>query len=145
MLECDVFIIGCGPAGASLSLYLAQKNIKVIIAEKKKNLDRPVRCAGFVPVNIAGLFDFKISGINNQTEHLETYAAKNSSEKFQLISKTRAPGFILDRDIFINDIASRFTAAGGKLLKGTKVLSIHQNPIALLWFCPVRLQKITWR
>jgi digeranylgeranylglycerophospholipid reductase len=128
MLECDVFVIGCGPAGASLALYLAQKNIKVIVAEKKKNLDTPVRCAGFVPVNIAGLFDFKISGINNRTESLETYAAKNPSDKFHLIAKTSAPGFILDRDTFINDIASRFTASGGNLLKGTKVISIQQSP-----------------
>jgi flavin-dependent dehydrogenase len=128
MLECDVFVIGCGPAGASLAYYLSQKNIKVIVAEKKKTLDKPVRCGGFVPVNIAGLFDFKISGVNNQTEFLETYCAKNPSEKFHLISKTRAPGFILDRDSFITDIASRFTKAGGKLLKGTKVISIQQSP-----------------
>jgi|GEM_PF-963683 len=128
MLECDVFVIGCGPAGASLALYLAQKKIKVIVAEKKKNLDIPVRCAGFVPVNIAGLFDFKISGINNRTEFLETYAAKNLSDKFHLITKTSAPGFILDRATFINDIALRFTASGGNLFKGTKVNSILQNP-----------------
>jgi flavin-dependent dehydrogenase len=128
MLECDVFVIGCGPAGASLAWYLAQKNIKVIVAEKKKNLDSPVRCAGFVTINIAGLFDFKIDGINNQTRYLETYSAKTPLEKFQLISKTTAPGFILDRDIFINDIASRFTKSGGILLKGTKVISILQNP-----------------
>jgi digeranylgeranylglycerophospholipid reductase len=128
MLECDVFVIGCGPAGASLALYLAQKNIKVIVAEKKKNLDRPIRCAGFVPVNIAGLFEFKMSGINNRTESLETYAAKNPSDKFHLISKTSAPGFILDRDTFINDISSRFTASGGYLLKGTKVISVQQSP-----------------
>ncbi|HEX7560943.1 MAG TPA: hypothetical protein VF347_02015, partial [Candidatus Humimicrobiaceae bacterium] len=128
MLECDVFVIGCGPAGASLAWYLAQNNIKVIVAEKKKNLDTPVRCAGFVPINIAGLFDFKISGINNRSEYLETYAAENPSEKFHLISKISAPGFILDRDIFINDIASRFANAGGKLLKGTKVISAKHGP-----------------
>jgi flavin-dependent dehydrogenase len=128
MLECDVFVIGCGPAGASLAYYLTQKNIKVIVAEKKKNLDRPIRCAGLVSVNIAGLFDFKIRGINTQAEYLETYAAKNPSEKFHLISKTSAPGFILDRDTFINDIASRFTKAGGILLKSTKVISIQQCP-----------------
>jgi digeranylgeranylglycerophospholipid reductase len=128
MLDCDVFVVGCGPAGASLALYLAQKNIKVVVAEKKKNLDIPVRCAGFVPVNIAGLFDFKIRGINNRTESLETYAAKNLSDKFHIIAKTSAPGFILDRDIFINDIALRFTASGGGLFKGTKVNSILQSP-----------------
>ena len=128
MLECDVFVIGFGPAGASLAWYLAQKNIKVIVAEKKKSLDTPVRCAGFVPVNIAGLFDFKISGINNRSEYLETYVAENPFEKFHLISKISAPGFILDRDIFINDIASRFANSGGKLLKGTKVISAQHGP-----------------
>ena len=88
MLECDVFVIGCGPAGASLAWYLAQNNIKVIVAEKKKNLDRPVRCAGFVPINIAGLFDFKISGINNRLSTLKPMQPKTLLKSFILFLKS---------------------------------------------------------
>ncbi|MCK5567805.1 MAG: FAD-dependent monooxygenase, partial [Actinomycetia bacterium] len=35
ILKCDVLIIGAGPAGASLSLYLAEEGIDTILIDKK--------------------------------------------------------------------------------------------------------------
>lgn len=128
MQKCDVLVIGSGPAGASLAYYLAKKNLSVILAEKKKYIDRPVRCAEFVPANITGLFDFKISGINNQVRILETYSASSRKEKFRLLAQTAAPGFILDRDIFVNDIVSKYENLGGKLLKCKKAVAAKHNP-----------------
>ncbi|MBU4450454.1 MAG: FAD-dependent monooxygenase [Actinobacteria bacterium] len=127
MQKCDVLVIGGGPAGASLAYYLAKKNLRVVLAEKKKYIDRPVRCAEFVPANITGLFDFKISGINNQVRILETYCASSKKEKFRLFAQTAAPGFILDRDIFVNDIVSKYENLGGKLLKCKKAVAAKHD------------------
>ncbi len=125
--KCDVLVIGSGPAGASLAYYLAKKNLSVVLVEKKKNIDWPVRCAEFVPANIAGLFDFKISGINNEVSILETYCASSKKEKFKLIAQTAAPGFILDRHIFVNDIISKYESLGGELLKCNKAIAVKYN------------------
>lgn len=125
--KCDVLVIGSGPAGASLAYYLAKKNLSVVLVEKKKNIDWPVRCAEFVPANIARLFDFKISGINNEVSILETYCASSRKEKFKLITQTAAPGFILDRYIFVNDIVSKYESLGGKLLRCTKAIAVRHN------------------
>jgi len=120
-----VLIVGSGPAGASLAYYLAKKNLKVLLVEKKKHIDSPVRCAEFVSLNIASLFDFKIAGINNQTEILETYIAGNKNERFNLVASTPSPGFILDREIFIRDLVQRFKEIGGILATGTKFVALN--------------------
>ena len=128
MLECDVLIIGGGPAGSSLSYYLANNGIKVILAEKKKNIDTPLRCAEFVPANIAGLFDFKIYGINNQIDFMDTYVSPATENKdFEMTSQTDSPGFILDRDCFVKDIIERFEKLGGKFIKSSKALVVQNK------------------
>lgn len=127
MLECDVIIIGGGPAGASLAYYLAGKGLDIILVEKKKYIDHPVRCAEFVPSNVVNLFDFKINGINNCIEILETYIAASFSEKFRLFKQTAAPGFVLDRDILVSNIISRFKKLGGTFFNNTRAISIKQQ------------------
>ena len=50
--KCDVLIIGAGPAGASLVLYLEEEGISGILIDKKAEIDNPVRCAEYVPAAI---------------------------------------------------------------------------------------------
>ena len=123
MIECDVLIIGSGPAGASLAYYCKKNGLDTILVEKKKNVDRPVRCAEFVPANIVKLFDFKIAGINNQTDFIDTYIGDLNG--FEVIAKTKSPGFILDRDIFVKDLVTRFERDGGKFINCAKIISIE--------------------
>ena len=123
MIECDVLIIGSGPAGASLAYYCKKNGLDTILVEKKKNVDRPVRCAEFVPANIVKLFDFKIAGINNQTDFMDTYIGDSGG--FEVIAKTKSPGFILDRDIFVKDLVTRFERDGGKFINCAKIISIE--------------------
>lgn len=125
----DILVIGSGPAGASIAYYLAKKNFSVLLVEKKKNIDMPVRCAEFVPANIASLFDFKIYGINNQTDTLHTYVSGGFGCRFNLAACTPAPGFMLDRHIFVENITERFKKSGGILLKGTKVAELTSKNI----------------
>jgi len=121
----DAAVIGCGPAGASLAYFLSKKKLNVLLVEKKRNIDMPVRCAEFVPANIASLFDFKISGINNRTDCMETFICSRKGKVFKLEATTEAPGFILDRQVFTQNLAERFCSMGGLLLKGTKAITIN--------------------
>ncbi|MCL5072450.1 MAG: NAD(P)/FAD-dependent oxidoreductase, partial [Actinobacteria bacterium] len=118
-------------SGVSMEIILAQfinlppslSNLDTILVEKKKNVDRPVRCAEFVPANIASLFDFKIAGINSQTYFMDTYLG--GLNRFEVIAKTKSPGFILDRDIFVKDLVSRFERDGGRFINCARIISIE--------------------
>jgi digeranylgeranylglycerophospholipid reductase len=132
-INCDVLIVGAGPAGASLAYYLSGKNLDVILVEKKSKVENPVRCAELVPAAISAFFDFKISGINRTVDFMDTFVCWGAggiqgSEKvlppYKCLKRTRAPGFMLDRDIFVGDLCRRFADRGGLFLSGSRILSV---------------------
>jgi len=128
MLECDVLIVGAGPAGASLAYFLSEKKIKIVLIERKSKIEYPVRCAELVPVNFAGLFDFKICGINNQIDYMDTLVCEQSEYKkvdLSSIKKVSAPSFILDRDVFVKDVVAKFIKNGGIFFNRAKIQKLN--------------------
>jgi len=113
----DVAIVGSGPAGASLAYFLSCSDLKVILIEKKKVADMPVRCAELVPKTITQLYDGKIAGINNEVNYMETYI------KGKLVNTIKSPGFIMDRNKFIDFMIEEFVRKGGTYLNQTSFLN----------------------
>jgi len=71
--KCDVLIIGAGPAGAALAVFLSGTGLDIILIDKKSHIEEPVRCAEYVPAAFTGIFDFKLKGIDNEIEKLQTF------------------------------------------------------------------------
>ena len=115
--KCDVLIIGAGPAGASLALYLAEAGVNVILVDKKTKIDDPVRCAEYVPAAVSRLFKKPIAGISCKVAAMDTYI------DYKYVNTISSPGLMLDRPVFIESLISSFTSNGGKLLQGTSAIS----------------------
>ncbi len=45
----DILIVGCGPAGASLGFLMAKEGFKVLIVERKREIEEPTICGEFLP------------------------------------------------------------------------------------------------
>jgi digeranylgeranylglycerophospholipid reductase len=71
--KCDVLITGAGPAGASLAVFLSGTGLDIILIDKKRHIEEPLRCAEYVPAAFTGLFGFKLKGIDNRIEKLQTF------------------------------------------------------------------------
>ncbi len=121
ILKCDVLIIGAGPAGASLSLYLAEEGIDTILIDKKSEIDTPLRCAEYVPAAIGRLYGGPISGISCTTVSMDTYI------DYEYANTIPSPGFMLDRPVFLKSLIDSFTENGGKFLQATKALSFDDG------------------
>jgi len=119
--KCDVLIIGAGPAGASLALYLAEEGIGAILIDKKAEIDNPVRCAEYVPAAISRLFDGPISGISCLTATMDTYI------EYEYANTISSPGFMLDRPAFMKSLINNFTENGGRFLPGTRAVSFNDG------------------
>ena len=59
--DCDVLIIGGGPAGSGLAYHLAKNNIKVIVAEAQKFPRDKICGDGVSPIALAELDAMGIS------------------------------------------------------------------------------------
>ena len=120
-LKCDVLIIGAGPAGASLAYYLAGKGISTVLIDRKSKIEKPVRCAEYTPSAICRLFDFPISGIELATEAMTTYI------DYEEANTIKAPGFMIDRQVFIRSLVNDYLSKDGRLLKKTRAVSFNEK------------------
>ena len=59
-VNCDVLVVGCGPAGASAARAAAVRGAKVICIEKKSEIGVPVQCAEGVGTYLFPFLPFKI-------------------------------------------------------------------------------------
>ena len=118
---CDVLIVGAGPAGSSLAYYLSRKGLRVIIAEKKKKLEEPSRCAGFVPAAFLNLFEDKLDCIIQDIRYMETYI---DGEKESVL---RSPGYMIDRKKLVEENISKAIKSGCVFLDCAKVESIKSK------------------
>lgn len=76
--NCDVAIVGAGPAGSTLAFDLSQAGFKVILLDKEK-FPRNKVCAGGLPVKVLNILPFDISSVIEREiyEVMLTYKLKN--------------------------------------------------------------------
>jgi digeranylgeranylglycerophospholipid reductase len=113
VVECDVLVVGAGPAGSSAARAAAEAGAKTIFIEKKKEIGVPVQCAEgigeylipFLPFTIPEeLLKWRIDGLSFWTEDV-TIKRKGGSWS----------GYAIDRDSFDKWLANNAIGAGAVL------------------------------
>jgi digeranylgeranylglycerophospholipid reductase len=123
VIECDVLVVGAGPAGSSAARAAAEAGAKTIFIDKKKEIGVPVQCAEaigeylipFLPFTIPEEFlKWKIDGLSFWTEDI-TIKRKGGSWT----------GYAIDRDSFDNWLANNAIRAGAKLHLETELIDLE--------------------
>ncbi len=109
-IKCDVLVVGAGPAGASAALFLSEKDLKTVLVEKKANIDEPLRCAEFIPLNMLHLFQEKILSDPHAVTAMKTHVASKE------IASTKIKGAVIDRPLLLKKILGTFQQNGGTFL-----------------------------
>lgn len=116
--QCDVLIVGGGPAGSTVAKYCALKGLDTILIDAKKEIGSPVQCGEFVPKGLLmHLRDFPKDSIVTTISKMRSVIDKGEA------TETSSPGYMIDRDRFDQALAGQAVTSGAKLLTSTKAIA----------------------
>ena len=115
----DIVVVGAGPAGSSAAEAAASAGARVLVVERKHNIGRPVRCAEYIPARLLGEVSAGRGFVSQRVEGMETFLSGG------LIQRTRAPGLILERDLFDSALVEKAVGAGAELLTGASAVGLE--------------------
>jgi digeranylgeranylglycerophospholipid reductase len=123
MIECDVLVVGAGPAGSSAARAAALSGAKTIFIDKKREVGVPVQCAEGIGEYLFPYLPFKIP------KHLLVWKIDGISFWAEDITIERTgsnwSGYSINRDEFDKWLADKATKAGAKLMLETELIDLE--------------------
>ena len=111
-LTCDVLVIGAGPAGSTAARFAAQRNVTVILLERRESVGIPVRCAEYVPLPVSRYLTISSPSVLSQpVKGLITFIPGEPGYESPVI------GAMINRDRFDHELVQSAINAGTMLLK----------------------------
>ncbi|RJQ46513.1 MAG: NAD(P)/FAD-dependent oxidoreductase [Gaiellales bacterium] len=123
-LECDVLVVGAGPAGSAAARSAAAAGARVIVAERRRTIGYPARCAGFVPRPFMSHPGIPGAAVIQPVERMITHHPLG-------VEESRSVGYIVERELFDQELATSAAAAGAGIMSGCRA-SIREDGSAIL-------------
>ncbi|MDY0387900.1 MAG: geranylgeranyl reductase family protein [Methanolobus sp.] len=133
----DIIVVGAGPAGSTAAMYAAEKDLSVLLVEKKKDIGVPLQCGGFLPhypilqelvpnAELPVTLEEIPSDCIHATASYQRFIAPNGISK----------GFDVDADAidrrrFDKHLAKEAGKAGAELLVGTNVIKVDDTKLLM--------------
>jgi len=124
-VDCDVLVVGGGPAGCSAAAGAAEEGMDTVLIEKEDEIGKPVECAEgigsyllpLVPFDIPDeLLEWRIDGMKMQTRDHE-------------VTRRGAlwRGWSLDREKWDKWLAKEASDRGVEVMTGTELVSVDRK------------------
>ena len=126
LISCDILVVGAGPAGAAAALAAAERNTRVLMVERRKDIGSPVQCAEYIPAMLLGRLKLDKSFISQPIRAMKTHVPGEPAVE------TRAPGFTIHRDRFDQAMARAAENAGAELMVSTRAVRRIDRQTVLL-------------
>jgi digeranylgeranylglycerophospholipid reductase len=124
-IECDVLVVGAGPAGSSTARATAKMGLKTILIEEDNQIGKPVQCAEGIGSYLLPFLPFKIPGnllkweIKGMYFWADDMAIKKEGDIWS--------GYSINRMEWDNWLASMAQKEGAEILTNTKLLSLDMD------------------
>ena len=123
--DCDILIVGAGPAGSSAALTAACEGMRVLVIERRAMIGTPVRCAEYIPAPLLGEVNLGRHFVVQAVRGMRTILPGGD------IKETLAPGFTIRRDLFDQALANAANDAGAEILLSTRALSRDNGEVLI--------------
>lgn len=132
-MDVDVLIVGAGPAGSTTARYCAEKDLDVLMIDRRTEIGYPVQCGEFLPdakemysmfpksMDLEELFTLDDSLIAGSSDHIDLISPKDRVYRCPFQGRT------LDRRSFDKYLARLAVEAGARLETGASLLSIKDG------------------
>ncbi len=128
VIQCDVLVIGAGPAGSCAAASAASVGVSTILIDAKVRIGEQPHCGEFVPSRLFSEFDLDKSCVIQQVEFMETRVLKGLNGLHAVVrNEVPSPGFMLDRVRFDRDLARKASAAGADVFCGTRLVAFDKG------------------
>ena len=123
--DCDVVVVGAGPAGLIAARELATAGFSVRVLEEHEIIGAPVHCTG-----VLGLDAFDELGLSRRAIVGAADAARFVSPNGTtvVIDAERVRAAVVDRSIFDRDLAASAVDAGARIETGVRVVGVTRGP-----------------
>lgn len=105
--QCEILVLGLGPAGASAAAEAARRGCKVIALDRKREPGNPVQCAEFVPAMLGAQVGELAAAARQRIDAMATFVEDDAPDL-----KPDFPGHMLDRAAFDAALVSSAAQAG---------------------------------
>jgi digeranylgeranylglycerophospholipid reductase len=124
LLQCDVLVIGAGPAGSTAARFAARKGVSVILLERREKVGLPVRCAEYVPLPVGRYIE-----LNRPNLMVQTVRAMHTYIPGQSVQEMIVPGVMIRRDLLDQGLADLAVQAGACLKTGFQAWTRKDNQV----------------
>lgn len=123
MVECDVLVVGAGPAGSSAARAAALNGAKTIFIDKKKEVGVPVQCAEGIGRYLFPYLPFKIPKklLKWPIEGISFWADDITIER----KGDNWAGYSINRDEFDKWLTDKAIKAGANLMLKTELVDLE--------------------
>ncbi len=106
--ECDVLVVGLGPAGAAAATAAAKAGARVLAVERRQSLGGVANCPEFIPVPL---------GLHARADHvvIQTIVGARNHLNDGTHADRLLPGCVVNRDAFDRALVDFSRAAGAEL------------------------------
>jgi digeranylgeranylglycerophospholipid reductase len=121
----DIVVVGAGPAGSMAARYAAQGGRSVCLLEKNSAPSDPVRCGE--GIGIKGLhisMEPKPEWILSKIEVVQMHSPSDKTVRLESSNN----GYILNRELFDNDLVAQARHYGAQYFPHTPALSVRERP-----------------
>jgi digeranylgeranylglycerophospholipid reductase len=130
MKEYDVIIVGAGPAGSTAASVIARKGLHVLLIDRKRTPGVPKECAEAVGKRCLDVLHIAAEDtwVSNEYDSLLVGMVHGGRVLFKT---PRTKGYVLNRNVFDADLATKARTAGAQTLFATAVtsVSIHDRAV----------------
>jgi digeranylgeranylglycerophospholipid reductase len=123
-VDCDVVVVGGGPAGLIAARELATAGFSVRVLEEHEVIGAPVHCTGVLGLDAFEEFNLSRRAIVGAADAARFVSPNGTTV---VIDAERVRAAVVDRSIFDRDLAASAVDAGAAIQTGVRVVSVTRG------------------